>query len=69
MSGPPIVHFVPEIFEKELGSNKFVRGFFPDFVLVIALACLVVIAKGTNAIHHKRKSILERVVASGNWRW
>jgi hypothetical protein len=43
MCGPPIVDIVPEIFEKELGSNKFVRGFYITFVLVIAFACLVVI--------------------------
>jgi hypothetical protein len=60
---------VPEIFEQELGGNKFVRGFFFAFVLVIAFACLIVIAKDTNAIHHKGKSILERMDAPRKRNW
>jgi hypothetical protein len=33
-----MVYFIPEVFEKELGRNKFVRAFFPASVLVITFA-------------------------------
>jgi hypothetical protein len=56
---PPIVYVVPEIGEKALGSNEFISYFLFTFVLVVAFACLVVIAKDTNTIHHKRQTILE----------
>jgi hypothetical protein len=38
-------------------------------MFVIAFACLVVIAKDTDAIHHQSQSILERMAAPGKGGW
>jgi hypothetical protein len=61
---PPIVHVLPEIIEQGFRRSEYIWDFVLAHVLVIALACFIVVAQYTAAIHHEGESITKAVVAS-----